>query len=310
MLKKYNEFVAWEAFVISPADAWVTRIASSEHVSDNFTDYTIDFSPCKELVFRFGHISSISSPLETALANATAGCEPEYETGGKRFRNCAADVMIKVSSSEVIGTAGGNAWQFALDMWAYDSRTAKLNYANKARWYDQTTHVVCPLNYFKAATKATLEGMLMKEDGMTKRTIPPLCGEVEQDEPATAQGVWFLKGTTSTYPEDPHAALVHDNFNPARGAFSIGTSMQKSGLASNVYYFEPTDIGYVNRDFAGVRADGKIYCYDAPAGDGKKNVIILQLTSATALRMERANAGTCAGSEPWAFGENYTDFER
>ena len=309
MLQKLNQFAAAQAYVVSPADARVTRIVSSEHISDNFTDYAIDFSPCRELVFRFGHMSSISETLATAMANATASCEPEYETGGKRFRNCAADVMVQVSASEVIGTAGGNVGQFALDMWAFDSRTSGLNYANKARWYDQQMHAVCPLNYFKTELKDLLELMLMSEGGAI-RTIPPLCGEVEQDEAGTAQGVWFAKSTTNTYPEDPHAALVRDNFDPSLGAFSIGTSMQASGLAPNVYYFQPTDIDYVNRGFAGIRADGKIYCYDTRADDGKKNVVILQLTSATTLRMERVNAETCSISEPWAFSDNAGDFER
>lgn len=309
MLRKLNPFAAERAFVVSPADAWVTRISSSEHVSDNFTDYTIDFSPCRELVFRFGHMSSLSDRLMQNLTEATGDACDEYETGGKRYRNCADDVMIRVSASEVIGAAGGNPGQFALDFWAFDARTALLNYANRARWYDQQSHVVCPLNYFKAAAKITLEGMLMSEGG-TKRTIPPVCGEVEQDEPGTAQGAWFLKGTKSTYPEDSHAALVHDNFDPSRGAFSVGTSMQKSGLAAGVYYFQPDDIGYVNRDFAGVRADGRIYCYDASQDGGRKQVIILQLTGETALRMERTGAATCSESEPWAFGNGYTDFER
>jgi hypothetical protein len=305
MLNKLNEFAAAQAFVVSPADMWITRIVSSEHVSDNYTDYTIDFSPCRELVGRFGHMSSLS---ERIMQNFSAsGCD-EYETGGKRFRNCAASVMIKVSASEVIGTAGGNPGQYALDFWAYDARSAPLNYANKARWYDQQAHAVCPLNYFKAGPKTTLEGMLMTEGGM-KRTIPPICGEIEQDEPATAQGVWFLKGTVSTYPEDPHIALVHDNFDPSKGAFSIGTSMQKSGLAAGVYYFQPSDIGYVNREFAGVRVDGKAYCYEAAKGGGKKQAIILQLTGETTLRMERLQSDSC-GEGPWSFTTDYTDFER
>lgn len=307
MLNRLNEFVAAQAFVISPADAWVTRIASSEHVSDNFTDYTIDFSTCKEVVFRFGHMSSLSERLVQNLSANASVCN-EYETGGKRFRDCETGVMVKVSASEVIGTAGGNEGQFALDMWAYDSRTAELNYANKARWYGRQMHVACPLNYFKAEMKELLETMLMSEGG-TIRTVPPVCGEVEQDEPATAQGVWFLKSTKNTYPEDPHIALVHDNFNPMKGAFSIGTSMQTGGLASGVYYFEPVDIGYVNRDFAGVRAGGMAYCYEtAKSGDGRKYVILVQLTGAAAIRMERLQSDSC-GSGPWSFAEG-VDFER
>ena len=44
----------------------------------------------------------------------------------------------------------------------------------------------------------------------------------------TAAGRWF-RFDSPTYPEEPHLALVHDNFNPGLGVFSVGTPITEAG---------------------------------------------------------------------------------
>lgn len=126
---------------------------------------------------------------------------------------------------------------------------------------------------------------------------------MEQDEPGTAQGVWFAKGARETYPEDPHLSLVRDNINPSKAVFSVGTSIPN--LQTDKYLFDPRTTGEINRDFKDVKNDVKVYCYDV----GPSSVsIIIQLTSPTTLRIEKLGGG-CGGG-PWSFGSSYADFER
>jgi hypothetical protein len=99
--------------------------------------------------------------------------------------------------------------------------------------------------------------------------------------------------------------------------FSVGTSIP--GLASAVYPFRPKSSGLVNRDFGDITADGHIYCFDSTAGIAnwrsngaslaRGSIVLVALTSATTLRIERQSQPAC-GSGPWAFGSDAVDFER
>ncbi len=298
-----------EVQVVSPGDLYITEIAASDHTSENppYTDYSISFSPCKDFKGYFGHMTSISQKLKDSLAPSYDSKE-EYTTGGKQHRNYRKQVNISVKAGEKIGTAGGRVGQNALDFGTIDYRTFPLAYANPSRWYKEILHAVCPIDYFVPDVRKDLENKLGDGAG-TRRSIQPICGEVEQDEPGTAQGVWFPKGTKETYPEDRGLSLVHDNIDPSKAAFSVGTS---SNIPSGLYYFRPENAGTINRDFRDVKADGKIYCFeprdrfnDSPLSF----VIILQMTSNTTLRVERKDQTGC-GRTSWEFGPSAADFER
>ncbi|MBI4322546.1 MAG: hypothetical protein HY675_28985 [Chloroflexi bacterium] len=283
----------------SPAGGWISSLSRSENLTAGYADYSIAVSPCREFEIQLGHVTTLSQRLSDRLVAPFDTCN-EYATGGQSYRYCYKsfrETEIGVAAGERLGTAGGRAGQNALDVWARDSRASPLVYANPSRWSGPALQVVCPLDYFVGGVKNALYGKV-------PRTLPPICGEVEQDEPSTAQGVWFVLGTTQTYPEDPHLALVHDNFDPSQGAFSVGTSMSRSGLSSGVYRFTPANVGRVNRDFSDV-TDGNIYCYEPQY----MTTIILQLTGPNTLRIERQTEASC-GNGPWVFGTSHTDFER
>jgi hypothetical protein len=250
-------------------------------------------------------MSTVSNKLEESLGGPDEWCH-EYTTGGILYRLCSNDVEIEVSAGEIIGTAGEHHDQ--LDFGAYDMRTEPLQYANPDRFYKQLLHTVCALDYFTPELKEKLKAKL--GDFQNQRTIEPVCGEVEQDEPGTAQGVWFVEDAESDPSEDEQLALAHDNINPTTPVFSVGTSMEKSGLGCGLYYFTKSDSGFVNRDFKDVIPDN-MYCYEVTKRFENTvfSTIILQLTSSTTLRMERQDPTNC-GSGPWSFGSTYTDFER
>jgi hypothetical protein len=300
-----------EVPVVSPGDVWVTEIRSTRHVSDDRTDYDIHFSPCDEVVAFFIHVSSLSEELEESFSEPYDQCH-DQSTGEFSYQYCSKSVNVKLAAGETIGTAGGDQFQNALDLGVYDLRTDPHPYANPDRWGEKSLHIVCPLDYFTADVGDALRAKLGSHDGTTSRAAPPVCGEVEQDEPGTAQGVWLVAGATSTYPEDPHLTLAHDNVDPSTGVFSVGVSMAGSGLSSGLYYFDPTSSGVVNRDFKDVTADGAVYCYETRDRFGSEPlpfIILVQLTSPTTLRSERQDTASC-GSGPWQFSSAYADYER
>ena len=298
-----------EVLVVSPGDVWVTEIRSTG--TENRTDYSIRFSPCEEIQAFFIHVSSLFERLEQSFSPPYDECN-EYSTGGDNYQNCSKTVNVKLAAGEAVGTAGGDEWQNALDLGIYDLRTDPLPYANPDRWGEQSLYIACPVDYFTDDVRAALQAKLGSHDGTTSRAESSVCGEVEQDEPGTAQGVWFVPGTTFTFPEDPHLTLAHDNVDPSTGVFSVGVSMGSSGLSSGLYYFDPASSGLVNRDFKDVTADGVVYCYETRDRFGSEPlpfIILVQLTSPTTVRSERQDAASC-GSGSWQFTSAYTDFER
>ncbi|MBI1974124.1 hypothetical protein HYS54_04895 [Candidatus Micrarchaeota archaeon] len=284
--------------LFSIGGARIFRVSSSERKSADagpFIDYSIEFAPCREVRLKFGHVSSLSEKLNQILrAGEPMECE-EYSTGGHDFKYCSHGIDVKIEAGELIGTAGGPG-ENALDVWAFDLRTTELAYANPARFYTDQRHISCPVDYFTGELRQNLTALL--GDGRSRRTVEPVCGEVEQDAPGTAQGVWFFEGTKETYPEDAHLALVHDNFDPSRGVFSVGTSTAASGLAAGTYYFSPLHSGLVNRDFGEVRPDGMTYCYEPRErfSDTRTSgmIILIQLVNERELLIERQESASCA----------------
>ncbi len=224
--------------------------------------------------------------------------------------------MIEVQAGELIGTAGDDG-NLALDFGIRDSRITPLEYANPSRLFSNQSgfdqfHLACAIDYYPPDKRDQLLARLGDYFGERPRTIEPICGEVEQDEPGTAQGKWYRAGTAvELSPEDPHLALVHDNVDPSRGVFSVGTSVP--GLGPNAWFFAPQPSGGVNRDFSQVTADGTIYCYEPVGRSGRPPssplVILLQMTSDITLRIEKRDAAQC-GTGPWVFQSDYVDFER
>ncbi len=305
----------------APGDMWITSVVVFEHLSSDppFTDYTIRFSPCRQFEAYFMHVSSLSAELLDQIGPPEGANCRQYSTGGSLYNYCEhRGLRIEIQEGEVIGTAGGRAWPNALDMGAIDARLPPLGYANPERLEGNPSgldfyHVVCPVDYFAEDVRAELMAMFGDWDGGIRRTAEPVCGEVMQDIPGTAQGKWYLRGTTESFPEDPHLALVRDNKVPTRAVFSVGTSVP--GLDSSTYRFNPNYEGSFNLDFAQVIPGEMIYCYSGfitrsgTPDDRADFRLLLQLTTGSILRIE-AQPGINCSSGAYLFGENVAEFER
>ncbi len=300
-----------EVPVVAPDQVWITRISYTENLDQGTRDYSLRFSPCAEHEAYFIHLTTLARKLDRQLVEPLS-CN-EYTTGGEQWRQCTKDVHTELAAGDAIGTAGGALDRNALDFGASDSRATPSVYANPERWEHrpQQLILVCALDYFAPAVRRRLRSLLGDAD--TRRKEQPRCGEVAQDAPGTMQGIWFVGGTRELTSEDPHLALAHDNIDPGQGVFSVGTSMQKGGLASATYSFEPSAAGGKNRDFGQIRKRNKVYCYEVrrrftPQSD-PATVLLAMLIDPSTLRLEHREASACGGP-PWQMSDDYIEFER
>lgn len=297
--------------VKAPGDMWITRVWEIDYNGEYVNDYSVFFSPCSEVEGFFFHLTSVSERIKSEFDKADGWCH-EYDTGGVTHSTCEKGLSVRVSAGEVIGTAGGPE-RNSFDIGMIDTRREPPRYANIARWsgYQRTMTVVCPLDYFSSDAKAGLEEKLgehLHNGTLAKRTIEPICGQVAQDEPGTAQGAWFAKGVAQATPEDPHLSLVHEAYDPSNPVLSIGSSVP--GVEPGRYYFDPSETGLVNMDFDKV-TPGNVYCYDLRGKwrqDETKLALILSMPTETTLDMEKLPGDSC-GTGPWSF-TNPAEFER
>ncbi|MCP6719827.1 MAG: hypothetical protein KJI72_00675 [Patescibacteria group bacterium] len=294
----------------SPGDMWITEIIEDDMAKPvpNSKDYSLHFSPCKEVEGFFLHLSTVSDKLKLEIKPPYERCE-DYEFGRFKGHTCTKKLSIKVSAGEQLGTMGKLFWQRPLDFSLSDYREKELDYANTSRWQKWQRYLVCPLDYFNADLKIQLKSLLGERED--RRTTNPICGEVNQDIKGTAQGTWFVKNSKSKFIR-PELSLMHDFQNSTIGAMAIGFL---ETLEPAVYYFTPTNSGLVNRDFKDIK-DENIYCFDNLLDQKSTDLhkkpspisILVQLTSPTTLKVGENIEPNC-GEGSWAF-KSFEELER
>lgn len=292
------------ANVYAPGDLLITEALANEHVGASFTDYSVIFQPCEEITVSFGHVSSLNPAVFGDTASfAGWNLNNEYSTGGETYRVWSKDFSIQTKAGDLLGTAGGNPGQWALDFGLWDKNYNPISVANPQRWEQYNyLHALCPLTLYEPGPLLDSLIALVNRDKVAGEDYP--WGSVIQDVPGTAQGCWFLKGTINTYPEDPHLALVHSNIHPAKAVLSVGTSL--TGLRSAIYEFIPVSTGLLNQDFRDITPDGNIYGFHVSGFNG---IIIISMPDADTLYVE-ALEGTSETPGTWSFTENKTVFVR
>ncbi|MBW1783671.1 MAG: hypothetical protein JRL30_23390 [Deltaproteobacteria bacterium] len=134
----------------------------------------------------------------------------------------------------------------------------------------------------------------------------------------TAQGRWYLEGSTGSGEAD-HLALVPSNKTPLTvGVLSVGNS----SVGTDAYYFDFASSGLINRSFSAISFDGNIYCFDnlrnressleSGSSDPIQGYLFLKMTSNANLVLERINQNASCPSDPNAlsFSSAAVNFER
>jgi hypothetical protein len=283
----------------SPGNLTITSVKASQHVHAGITDYSIilETKENPHLRILYGHVSSLKPSIAEELGDIDSWkLESEYSTGGETYRSYRKTCMIEVVGSELLGTAGGNTGQWALDLFAYDFTHQPEQVANLDRWsYSYYMNAIDPLSlYEKGSIRDSLYDLVLGNLGNNTEQL------ILQDIIGTAQGCWFHEEATSTYPEDPHIALVRSNVDTGKRVISVGVSVK--GLDSEEYEFTPVGEGYLNREFCEVTPDGNIYGYEVEWYNG---VIIIKMVDEKTLWVEAIDT-----TGEWVFTDNKTVFIR
>jgi hypothetical protein len=317
-----------------PADSTVFEVMEetrTNYATGAYLEYSamVSFAPCEGVDIMVGIISELPPELKSLIANDTGDCKEtlkEKENGGKLASACRHAVNKKVKSGDLMGyelnvsesernNSGGTIHPDEvkdIEIWAHNYNITPRTDIDLA-WYDFATlpYSICMFDMYQGALQQSYLdkfGTFTVDDPpvFVPRTIEPICGSIVQTIAGTAQGDWFY-GEKGQVDNAGNLSLVHDNYNPAIGAISIGGTLQYP----TVIHFAPKYNGTINRDFSEVIADGNIYCYHTEGQvdpkDPKKIIkatdkILLQLNDDHHLTIE-LQPGTCGTGE--AFKKSY-----
>lgn len=273
-------------------------------------DYQLNFAPCKGINLAFIHFSDLSPTIKNAIDFSNLNCDDQKsymgsdKTTSTYYVTCHPSIEnVRVKAGDIIGYFGDlpnrEKPQVGFDIGLYDYNKPTLGFINPDRYYYETTHTVCPFDYYTSELKAKyLAKMGDFQDGtFVKRNIEPVCGMVMYDKSGTAAGDWFKNPVKQAGMTDQDSlVLVHDNVQPEKAKISTYNTAQ--------IMFIPTHSGTFNREFTEVTADGKIYCYSQEReGKGQQKVLI-QVLDKTHIKWEEQQ-GTCSGNESFVNALTY-----
>lgn len=299
--------------IFAPCDGWITYVAEYEVQGPIQKEYAFELYPCKEVWIKCGHITRLDNSILSQLGEKES--EETYTTGGVTYHTKNYQTQIEVKAGQKIGKLLDLDVVSGMDFGTFDRRV-KLDFVNPSRWEEYGyINTVSFLNYSSPEIKTKIYKLIQFDnEGLPLRTTPPLEGKVCYDVKGTAQGIWFFPGKPVS-PEDPHLALIRNNFTPEKNVISMGTSVP--GLKSIPYEFYPESTGTHNRSFDEITADGKIYTFNNFLGFWGNpleeflfphdKIILFQLESETKLKVEVQNINN---GPPWAFSQNAVAFER
>lgn len=278
--------------LVAPADVYIISVSYQKGITQDPIDYTIYFALCREVIGYFNHVKALSPELSKIFD--TVECEAYTE---KAEDSCTKILLDKVEEGTMLGKVGLKQGNF--DFGLIDLRK-KLGFANPKRHPTRTQHIQCPYDYYKGEMQKQFLDLIERDDERQ-------CGITMQDVPGSLKGAWFHESAEEEYVVDwnVYLAFVNDNEFPDIQVVSI------AGIFTDPskFKFNPRSSGFINREFSQVKADGKIYCYQAenvgkpfePMPAGK---ILVQLMDDDTLNIEHQE-GKCAGSENFNNPEAY-----
>lgn len=280
---KVNETIP----VFAPGNVQIVEIDAKTYTDnasgDIAKDYSIYFSPCKQVVLYLHHITDINPIISNALDSAAPNMKQCFNGNIDTFaiQTCNYFNMdLKLNAGDRIGLG-------AFDLGAYDYRQQPAAFidADKAT----TLWGACPLDYFADPVKTQLYKMV--KNTKTNALGLPDCGSYMQDVAGTIQGNWYLPGTVNQNQggaqNDHELAIIHLNTNPNVGVISWGGGIGRP----EQLHFDPTAAGNVNREPSEV-TDSQLYCYQSNSDSQTNDHVTIQLTDSKTLKAEYGN-GNC-----------------
>lgn len=312
--------------LLAPADAWITNLTAILQADSkgNYLPigYVVRYVVCDGLVLDFASYTELIKPLRDEIAQQKPDCKygivKPGHTGGPQGQ-CYYDIRYKVKSGQEIGWVQAVKREQSLDLpfeiWA-------ANYNKPARsdvnwnYYDDDryAHSMCTFDLYagelKKAYDSKFGGMVVRGDDSQKhlvfvqRTVPPVCGQVNQDVVGSIQGMWYGGDSSEKDLEfqGKGLAFLHNNIDPTQGEISIGGHITDQ---AGVIMFKPTHSGNIDREPSEVTSDGKVYCYNASQGGSSiQGRVLVQLVDKHHMRAEHL-AGACGSVETFKRAFDY-----
>jgi hypothetical protein len=285
--KRYN--------IVAPADGVITSLGFSggiENGQPKNTDYSVIFSPCRGLSFRFSHVNALAGKIKDEIGPKGEGadCHTDKPTTEREIMTCGKTTDIAISEGDVLGKVGA-PYVAAWDFWAHKEGYVNPGITTPAYRYD--TDAVCGLDYFVDAVRAQMYAKV-------KRKGEPKCGEIGQDKKDTLQGTWFAHKDPEQARTDwnSHLTLGHTSDDAGKGILAVAGKIADPMS----YTFNPTHEGAMNVE-PSETATGKVYCYQHDgnrrfsngtyAGEGK---VLFKLIDNKTMQAEH-KSGSCGSNE-------------
>jgi hypothetical protein len=301
--------------VVAPGRMWVGEIWVATF-STGGGNYQVFTYPCRDVRIYWGHIATIGDKLAAAQGGVTPTCN-SFPDGTATVTTCRhTGLSVLLEAGEAIGTGPDSA---GIDLGVIDFRRTPAAFIERGHYDAYYPYYASPLDYFIPSVRAAIEAKTGSVFGKRFRTAVPIGGTYMQDVPGTARGNWFSPGKyhRNTTDLSPSLGLATDFVDPAQPVIAIGSSVP--GMTMGLYAFTPRSTGTINRDFADVRADGSIHCYEAFLGDRTpgempltrpSGVLLLAMTGDTTLKVEHVPGATCPADSARTFSASAAPFER
>lgn len=303
--------------VYSPGQVTLIAVVSQKHFdptnpSVGSTDYELDFSPCRSVLFWFAHVSHVSDRVAGALKSFPSPTCQTFTLGNSGTTSCNyPNLDLALSSGEQIGAAGGpGAGVLAFDFGGIDTRAPAQGFLDTeiavGTMPDSFAHTVCPPDYFTDPVKSALYAELRNAHPGVNGI--PACGTTMQDKAGTLQGNWYRRGAYTPGANGPFdfldaLAIVHSNNDPTLGVISAGGRLVGGGSGQQIA-FQPRSSGSIDREPSQVTPGPTVYCYqDAQQPGGRFD---LQLVDANTLQIDYVAGSTCAASPTLTNPATYT----
>lgn len=202
--------------VLMPADGTVTAVAAmpAQYIGDRTgqqvaaEDHRIVVSHSCRYFSIFIHIHKLSDAVTAAV--------------GKLQPNENKQANVELKAGDVIGYIGGSTF----DWTPLDTTTTLKGFITPSRYSGESwkIHTVSPFDLYKGELKTQLEAKSL-------RSVAPLGGKIDYDQPGKLIGNWFREGTGGyTGPGennggrywDGHLSVVPDYIDPASTIVSTG----------------------------------------------------------------------------------------
>ena len=238
--------------VLMPADGTVTEIDAmpAQYIGDRAgqqvapDDHRLVMSFSCRYFTIYIHVHKLSDPLKSAAGQLQPG------------QNKKASVDLK--AGDVVGYIGGSTFD-----WIPIDATKKLSGFITPSLYDGEPwkiHTVSPFDLYKDALKTQLEAKSL-------RTVAPLGGKIDYDQPGKLIGTWFQQGTNGYRGAaqdrywDGHLSIAPDYIDPASTIVSIGNWQ---GTAAQFVVSGSVDPSKISKADGPVRYELKPLSYVGP----------------------------------------------